>query len=333
MTHVKISNAAPRVQYVADGTVTEFSYAFELFKEEELVVYIGEERQQDFTLQMNEDMVGGKVIFEEPPLKDSLVTLVRELTIERITDFATGGILRASELNLEFNYLTACLQEIADGLNRSIILPAYAIEADYDSTLPVPEANKILMWNEEGTGLVNSTVAVGELEDSLAQVTQGVQTSLTLVQEKAAFVTQKAQQVQQLASDVAECEENMEQALASKANANLSNIPSAYDYVIESWVAEDGLSWYRRYKSGWIEQGGKVQTKKVADGNFNIYFPVPLVNTPVSFFVSLENIIGEFGEVLPILNYIATNAVLVGIVRLSGSGTDGGTFIWEAKGI
>lgn len=41
--------------------------------------------------------------------------------------------------------------------------------------------------------------------------------------------------------------------------AKKSDIPSdinTADYVIETWRAADGSSWYRKYKSGWVEQGG-----------------------------------------------------------------------------
>lgn len=44
-------------------------------------------------------------------------------------------------------------------------------------------------------------------------------------------------------------------ALGSKANTDLSNVSSDIDYVVESKVNSDG-SWYRKYKSGWLEQGG-----------------------------------------------------------------------------
>lgn len=44
-------------------------------------------------------------------------------------------------------------------------------------------------------------------------------------------------------------------ALAGKANADLSNCPPNYDYVVEHY--NDGAgNWYRKYKSGWLEQGG-----------------------------------------------------------------------------
>lgn len=41
-----------------------------------------------------------------------------------------------------------------------------------------------------------------------------------------------------------------------KANSDLSNVSANIDYVVESY--NDGKNWYRKYKSGWIEQGGRV---------------------------------------------------------------------------
>lgn len=41
-----------------------------------------------------------------------------------------------------------------------------------------------------------------------------------------------------------------------KANSNLSNIDANIDYVVESYT--NGSDWYRKYKSGWIEQGVKI---------------------------------------------------------------------------
>ena len=47
-----------------------------------------------------------------------------------------------------------------------------------------------------------------------------------------------------------------QQGLSGKADTNLGNIPSNYDYVVKSYTY--GTNWYRIYKSGWLEQGGLV---------------------------------------------------------------------------
>lgn len=67
-------------------------------------------------------------------------------------------------------------------------------------------------------------------------------------------------------------------ALAGKANADLSNCPPNYDYVVDSGVLEDG-SWWRRHKSGWLEQGNSSPT---GDQGFTlnktINFPKPFAD-------------------------------------------------------
>ena len=45
--------------------------------------------------------------------------------------------------------------------------------------------------------------------------------------------------------------------LNNKADVDLSNISANIDYVIESQLptSSNGYKWYRKYKSGWVEQG------------------------------------------------------------------------------
>ena len=52
-----------------------------------------------------------------------------------------------------------------------------------------------------------------------------------------------------------------------KANTSLSNVDGNIDYVIERYLDDSG-NWYRVYKSGWIEQGGVVDTGKTGNDNF-----------------------------------------------------------------
>lgn len=50
-----------------------------------------------------------------------------------------------------------------------------------------------------------------------------------------------------------------------KADTDLANVTSNIDYVVDSKVpTASDPSWYRKYKSGWVEQGG--QTPTVAGG-------------------------------------------------------------------
>jgi hypothetical protein len=66
--------------------------------------------------------------------------------------------------------------------------------------------------------------------------------------------------------------------IASKDNLlygvfDMSFIPDLNDYVIESVVNSDG-SWYRKWKSGWLEQGGKSDSiPGSGPGSVNLLVP------------------------------------------------------------
>lgn len=51
------------------------------------------------------------------------------------------------------------------------------------------------------------------------------------------------------------------------------------DYVVESQMptAANNYTWYRKYKSGWVEQGGQVPAN--ANGSYNVTMPVEMANT------------------------------------------------------
>lgn len=69
-----------------------------------------------------------------------------------------------------------------------------------------------------------------------------------------------------------------QQGLSGKANTDLSNVPLNYDYIVEQETLSDG-SWYRKYKSGWLEQGNSSPT---GDQGFTlnktINFPKPFAD-------------------------------------------------------
>lgn len=71
------------------------------------------------------------------------------------------------------------------------------------------------------------------------------------------------------------------ETLNGKADTDLGNIPTNYDYVVESQMptAANGYTWYRKYKSGWVEQGGRLTmpaTNAYSLSDVVITLPVPI---------------------------------------------------------
>lgn len=68
-----------------------------------------------------------------------------------------------------------------------------------------------------------------------------------------------------------------------KADRDLKNLPSNYDYVVATQepTSANGYTWFRKYKSGWVEQGGRavIYDGEAGPNQYNakdISIPVPM---------------------------------------------------------
>ena len=232
--HIKVYGVKPRIQYIANGSSTAYEFPFVIFKASDIDVYLNDTKQADasFTVSGVRNSDGGTVTFGTAPTSGTVVSIVRNLSIERTSDFQEGGALRANVLNDELDYQMACQQQIADNLNRSMVLPPYAVDSGVNLTLPTPSAGKAIVWNTDGTNLENSTVAVNALESTLKgykNVAEAAATTATtqagIASDKADIAAAKAQIATDKATEAAT-------TLASKLNANMDNISSAGKAVI-----------------------------------------------------------------------------------------------------
>ena len=192
--HVKVYGVKPRIQYTADGSLTTYEFPFAIFKASDIDVYFGETLQDSdsYTVQGVCSSDGGSVTFSTPPVSGTTITLVRDLSIERTSDFQEGASLRAQVLNDELDYQVACQQQLADTINRSMVLPPYAIGTDVNLTLPAPCAGKSIVWNADGTNLENSTIEVNSLESTLNGYKTEAQTAAFTASGKAEIATTQA---------------------------------------------------------------------------------------------------------------------------------------------
>ncbi len=122
-THITVGDVAPRVQYIASGTQTVFSFRFPIFAAVDLEVRIdGTVLSGGYTVAGAGKSDGGSVTFDTPPHAGARITLRRNLKIMRVTDFQDNSILRARALNDELDYQVAALQQLHDSTRRMIQL-------------------------------------------------------------------------------------------------------------------------------------------------------------------------------------------------------------------
>ena len=118
-----------------------------------------------------------------------------------------------------------------------------------------------------------------------------------------------------------------QQGLSGKADTNLGNIPSNYDYVVESQVNADG-SWYRKYKSGWLEQGGGFGSNDAT--NTIVTLLKPYANTTYSIMVG--QMIGSSGDPT-YWNFAVFNKTTSTVTIHNSTNGAGNICQWEAKGM
>jgi len=224
--HIKIHGISPRIQYVADGSSTIFEFPFAIFKNENLEVYIGEALQNanTYTVSGAGNSNGGSIAFLSAPAAGSIITLFRNLSIERTTDFQEGGALRANALNYELDYQIACQQQIAENMNRAMMFPPYATNTNVNLTLPTPSAGKAIVWNSDGTNLENSTVEVNAMESTLLGYKTSAENAAATAVEKAGIASDKADIATEKAQIATDKAAEAATVLASKANKDMDNL-------------------------------------------------------------------------------------------------------------
>lgn len=158
---IQIGDVAPRVRYTADGTISQYSYPFAVFSEQDLEVFVGGIMQTlnaDYTVAGAGERAGGIVTFIAPPPASAAVTLVRRLSIQRTSDFATSGDFKAGIINGELDFLTAGLQQVNDDLVRSLRLS----RTDTPAALTLPDAaaraGRAIVFDANGNAGISSFI-------------------------------------------------------------------------------------------------------------------------------------------------------------------------------
>ena len=192
---IVIADNAPRIHYtVAEGvTQTSFAIPFEFFEDDEVTMYVdgvAKAITTDYTISGGSGSTGTiTMVTATPPAVQqvlgatggSTVTIVRDIPIERITDFTAGSAISRPALNEQLDVLTALVADLNDRVSRSLELNDYEIASS--TTLPAVDdrKGKYLSFNpstgapETGpdTDNVNSLAAITDDIATLADLEDG----------------------------------------------------------------------------------------------------------------------------------------------------------------
>lgn len=108
------------------------------------------------------------------------------------------------------------------------------------------------------------------------------------------------------------------------------------DYVVESQLptAQNGYTWYRKYKSGWVEQGGCPDFTQTQANITDITLPVPMANnryTLVATEYSTSNSTGGYTN--PGIAVELKTTTGFSLRGIGGGAFTGNNYDWEVKGM
>lgn len=161
MANYPISNVPRRVVYSGSAGVGPYAFSFEIINSGDVDVYKNDTLltiTTNYTVTINSNGTGSVTLVSAATSSDR-ITIVGARTIERTTDFVTGGDLFANTLNQEIDSQTIFVQQVAETAERAIKAPV-TDPTSIDMTLPsqLSRAGKIMAFDSSGNPTVGDEI-------------------------------------------------------------------------------------------------------------------------------------------------------------------------------
>ena len=112
-----------------------------------------------------------------------------------------------------------------------------------------------------------------------------------------------------------------------------NGFPLYYDYVVESQLptAANNYTWYRKYKSGWVEQGGLNHTISLNSNGYNNMIDLPITMADTQYF-ALAILSGAYGN--RTIGHVPSNSTTTQVC-IGGYASQAGTSAvnWQVSGM
>jgi len=158
---IPISNVTRRVVYAASGT-GPYAFTFEILANTDIAVYRDDTLltlTTNYTVTINSNGTGS-ITLTAAPTGATQIAIVGNRTIQRTTDFVTGGDFFANTVNDEMDQQTIFAQQNAEGLNRALQAPQ-TDPTSINMILPrkADRANKTLAFDADGNPSIGISAA------------------------------------------------------------------------------------------------------------------------------------------------------------------------------
>lgn len=156
--------------YAGNGSATTFAFAFKVFSAADVLVVravtaTGIETtlalNTDYTVSLNADQdtsPGGTITTTTAPATGQTITLSSDMDYTQPVELTNNGGFYPRVINDALDRLTIGLQQLKELTDRTLKV-AVSTPPGVDTTLPAPEANKLIGWNPNADNLQNIDLA------------------------------------------------------------------------------------------------------------------------------------------------------------------------------
>jgi len=199
-----VNDVTPRVQYTATAAQAVFAYPFAIFKDADLKVYLtpaGNEADDtadivvlttDYTVSGAGTTSGGNVTLLAAATAGDIITIIRDLPIERTIDYQNLGDLSSETFNDDLDKIIMMMQQNERELETRTLKLLRTDSKVTNLNLPFPEPATALGWNTAGTAIENLNLSVSNIGDSFVVASKVLAASISLTSSdagKKVFVT------------------------------------------------------------------------------------------------------------------------------------------------
>ena len=161
--HIQIDDVTPRIYYTATSGQTVFLVPFAFFDDGDLLVYVNDVLKTittDYTVSGSgaSEAASRKVTFVTGLTVSDRVAIIRDIPIERTTDFPNSGPLQIPSLNTQLDKLFAIQQQIESLIERTLRLNDADATANVNIPAAAARASKFLAFDAAGAPTVADAV-------------------------------------------------------------------------------------------------------------------------------------------------------------------------------
>ena len=173
-----VNDLAPRVQYTATASQTAFDYPFPIFADADLVVDIDGTTKTlttHYTVSGEGEDAGGTVTLLSACAGGEVVTIYRDMALERTSDFSQNSDFSSASFNDELDKIVLMIQQLSGRVNRALRVPMIAETTDDEAELSPMSSwlGKYIYIDANGVPTPASGTSVGAHTHGAADVTSG----------------------------------------------------------------------------------------------------------------------------------------------------------------